>query len=846
MNFTNDETEIILKKFSNPNINGENILNQILDYEPIDDDYFTKTYFEKIYTKTGNIRKNLKKCSELLKSNRLCFVHSYAKNGKSTFLKNFAYQNKDIYRTFSFDFSLRNEDFSNKEGNKFAEKCKDFYTAFFDSFRDIGYDNMLICLEHIEKNQIRKDLESINSLGNTADFDSMFNNLFKTYRSDLIVILRNKLEREMKVDAFIDDAIKDASSAIDLFKLLVLTILKIKSSNNDNLPFLLIFDNIDDILTDYAEYLTTYPVASIYKFVEVISKKINHCNDFLPEVFNNETNIKMIVAYRTANYVAAIDIVSGLGTNASHRERTAVVNAPVIKLTTVKDSINIVKKNLEVYKTISNIRKDLLDCEEYKRISKLISLFENDLEASRGFNYIMRLWNGNRNQFYKCVRSFKMNEFQYDLIENLSLEPVKGIFIHYTIRYFYNSAIYANPSLKNALDYSFNMASTNLVNEKCNLLRLVFSLIINRLNDDISRKRNVESSIDLSEKGISLFEILDHISLIKKNDELIYLESDFIELFDNIFAAEYDEWGQFLTCSKKEEYKNGEGNICLRKKYDFSIEINEFFTNKNKSQVKKRLDTVRLFYNDNALFFENSIRRHFEYMAYTVYEELPDKYDGLLGYSINQKALPELVKVYKLPKIRHHNFIVGERDIGYMQEYSSISESVIEKVLEKVEKCLSVTTRFYFEAMTHDRFKPTNYCSLSSVALNGRFYFADLISKHIGYLEDIRFDIINELLPIEEIVIDSQKESLVALKSNTKAMKDINMVFVKAIVSYLNIFNTHYKTIRKVVYDRNDEMPDMLKRTHNAFNVMMKKAESIISNDFELTNTRIQNEKKNR
>jgi hypothetical protein len=94
--------------------------------------------------------------------------------------------------------------------------------------------------------------------------------------------------------------------------------------------------------------------------------------------------------------------------------------------------------------------------------------------------------------------------------------------------------------------------------------------------------------------------------------------------------------------------------------------------------------------------------------------------------------------------------IQGKRELlKYDKIISLNNEECLSKTYSKIEE-LTKHTVLYFLNTFKSKYTPKQYCETTKFTLNKRFFYADIISKHINYIENARYEIIQKRILFEK------------------------------------------------------------------------------------------------
>lgn len=815
-----DDNGVLLQKVLNldPNRVDE-------EYEMSYDDFNQFLYVKDVKSINTNIER-LKK--EILKGRKYHYIHSYGKNGKTTFLRRFIKENKDIFTDVFVDF----KDFQinrTEKTHSLITKTIEFFDTLLSLYKYDLIENITNVLKHIENTQI--DTETNTFYNETR---KIYNSLFSSFRVELIDFIdkliddsykelpvksdsNNEYEILIKIrinlfknrfESFIDKLLEDEQlKPIELFNFLI--ILSIKLYGRRNKKTVIIFDNIDDILTHSSEYLTAQIFPQVYDFVKVLNSYLNISNTLIDDTILDD--VCFVFSYRTANYVSSI---YHLNHNPSSKDRRQeLMNAPVYPLSSVKLTHKIILKKLEFYEKICQSFN--ITASSY--LDSLKTIINSFYHSQDDYTYIFKLWNGNHHAFNRVFASIILNKSDISILtnSNVSTNIKRGIFIYYiTKSYVKDSNLQINTfsTLSSVFQYTFTSELCKNKNCKCNLLRMFLSYIINHNTQYRKPKEHVNKNLDIFNKGVSFREVLDELTQFKSNGMLVYNKDMFIELFKKIFHDDIDVF-DFLIIS----YKNTDIEKPIKrfgKKYDFSSDIELYFKyidDKTNSELDK-LDSIKLYYNSNSEYLLNPFKKNFEFSSSSIPEGV--------------NPLSQNLKVFQSKKE------ILFYDIDFEFEYTFNNNEILKSVFNKIENTINSITEFYLESV-FNIYPPLEYCNNSFFALNKVFHYDVLISKHITYIEKVRqafiFNQINLECQIENL---SSFESLFFKQMQNKAKSNLNGRFIYWLHRYIQLFNTNFNRISTLSKLNNYEMDEHSKRTKNSFKDLQNKIDKIKKSKF--------------
>jgi hypothetical protein len=765
--------------------------------------------------------------------------NSYGQNGKSTFLKYLERKtnidenlNLELKHIF-FDFSKRYKHTQKEFDITYYNRCCNFFETNFMSFstskiteyvKEVG--DFILFIQDIRENLHEKG----NNHGLSDFFGEYVDNIHEIVEKILIqnkkrlsnIAQKNHFRK--KIRNFLKEN-EDKISPSDLFCFVIfykifqnqgffknnkgefLTENSTNQTKRNKLVFVL--DNIDDIKSHTAETIATHQTDFLTEYFSRFNHVIqSYISNNIPGLFL-ETDIVFIFSYRTANYLNSIFAYKNyLNQSVIERYAHAFLNADKYKISTVKSSFEIIQSRLNFYNEMCKYYERERDS-NYYLLSTLLSTVSPDIvkydkdfvveELQTEINdlrNIFRLWNGNRKVLFNIVdyphaiELFKSAE----LIPSENSYLRKGAFIFISLFLLHQKRNHTQ--LGRLIDYIFTSHGDNIVKNRASLLRLLLTYIISL--HDSNENRKIVISEDVVNKGVSLSLVFRTLTKFKNNDgELLYKKNDFDRLFDFLFFEEIDEWSHLISCYKGTSFIDINGAEKAGKKFQFRKEVEKFFSDYDfendcykDSNTERFFESIRLYYNDNSKYLITHVIMHFEFYSFSVGNEKPL---FLLNYNVINRRDSQI-------------------DFAFCE--------AIDKVFKRVERCIESNINFQIDSVssfyTHNEFVLTSYLSL-----NNKFFFADLISKHITYLEQFRRCILEEKIQISTFLTGSieAKQDLLKL-ANTKLTKVIN--------NYLNLFFLNYNKL----FELNNNIPESLEKTNGGFRILEKKVKLIIDSDY--------------
>lgn len=782
---------------------GSKILKKILKYELKDlprnftvEDFIKHIYYDRAF------EKQVKELITAIEENDYVYVHSYGKNGKSTFVAVFLNEinKKTDYIPYLYDFQYKAD---KDNDNRFLNLAEGYYLDFlyahkstsfekhpFISFFRFIIDNCdeeyinklnnpsikheLFNLPEMAKKILSVDEKYVES--SKAEYGKQFISIEpKPFLKILITLLLEKNNRFFEPEF---DSRKSKELGYDLFNLLIAVKIFYAAKYQNKSKVLFFFDNLDDVHTYMPEKVSLSYVANVISYIEYV--KDTFTGVFSDSVNNSYIEPSFIFIYRTSNYLSTI--AANHNINGSERSRIKVlenISVSKIRLSSVKHSFDILKKRIYFYRAlcdsfaIAPSDKSILLESLLETFDKLDKTYKSNFDPAT----ILRLWNGNKLSFVDFALQVNFSSKEIELLKGKCSNRIKAeIFFHHFIKKSYFEVNEGSPISKFLL-YSFSSFDSELVDERCSLSRLFFTYVYNyRIKD--KEVKNVQDTIN---KGISLKSFMQDINELKIGDEQAYSKEDIEKMFTSLFSFEIDNWGNFFCCCAPSQ---GINDNSSNEYYKWVTNINHAIKD-GKSGGK-----IGFYYNDSAPYFMFKVKRSFEYFSFST-DRTSDSLPNLISYSL-------------LKKTAQRSYLV-----------------LLEKVFTRVRDLCIITFDFFEKA-----FPETSMISFTNGvwSYNKKMYFEDVISKIIEYLEDIRFSILEGMIPIggnyDDLNADQQKE----------ALKTINLDFTKNILDYLKLFSELYdrSMVREEGFGK--DLPKSLKGTFKSFKRLKESYENILEN----------------
>jgi hypothetical protein len=796
---------------------NSSLLNEVIRFDPNDhsgsrempyDDFKKFLYVKDIPSVESNLTKLREK---LINGDKYHYIHSYGKNGKSTFIRRFIDENKADFEFVKIDFkdfTFRTEE---KKHCLITLTIKDFkFLSLSPEYSIKLVDTIKQCLLHINQQNFKPESSDI------VTYKDSFKNIgyaILKFIDDIEKISRN-VDKE-KPTLFYDNFEKlitelndQKSCAVELFNLLIFVYLKLKENENKKLVF--IFDNIDDILTHGIEYITTTILPNISTFFTLLSEYLNlGADEFIKESIIQ--GARFVLAYRTANYVSSIFAAS----NISAKERRKELLSPqVYCFTAANSTCEIFRRKLDFYKELC----DEFHMENSPNLVKYRNIMTCFERKDTDSTYISKLWNGNLFAFIECLIHIQ----EFDFLKHINYTGYtpalgylkQGAFLYYTVKNYFtnNGHLGINSPLGSAFLYSF----TKREGDMCNLLRLFLSYVINKNENDNKGRNRIENNEELFNRGVGLKDVLDELTKFKDDKgECVYKKKLFTEMFKTIFHDEVDTFDYFITCVRNNKITYQGRDFC-GKKYDFSKELDIYFNPNISIQDKEKINFFKIYNNTNAKYYLNTVKKHYAFYSASLQSESHPLFCDIIIYEYKGSTSPNL--------FRDYNFTYG------FNKYIVLNE-----VYRNVKQTTLKTVEFYIKSV-YPVYPPKKYCGESGLALNSKFFYCDLISKHITYIEYVRQSFVNKYILFTCVgSIDMSDE---------KIYTDINAYFVYWIDRYILLFNQLYYKMADAVGGV-DKLDRESVATWKSFDILKEYIEKIKNSRFTDFNTQITTDEKN-
>ncbi|MEM1325377.1 MAG: hypothetical protein AAGI23_05450 [Bacteroidota bacterium] len=779
------------------------ILKRILFFEVKDcnrnftiEDFISHFYFDDTF------RESYKELHKAIDETDFVYIHSYGKNGKSTFIEVFReveLLTKD-FSTYFYDFRSRP---SFNTASDLFECVKDFYLDFLNEhrYKRTSLNPFLSFFKYIVR-EFNIDVFSDIRDGFVKRNISKYVNLSKRFIDSLYItstergrelddieffnLLCTEIHKEFELkkdqqDGFLDFVLMNILVATKVFY-------AVKSTEDKRVIFFL--DNLDDVHTFIPEDMNVSYTANIMNFIQNLTK----C---YPNIFSDDSSLSsahieptFVFVYRTSNYLSTLSSIYEL--DDSQRSRISFFDEESVKrvrITSVKDSYNIIRRRLDFYEALCD-RIGIIKSDRYDLILNIIDSFTG-LDSQYDSNFdpstVLRLWNGNKMSFVRFMMNINIRKADLTILLDKSVpNRIKSeVFFHYFTKYYYEQSTSHSPFSK-FITYSFNAFNNDLRDKRCNLSRLFFTYVYN-VRRELGK---IDSVKDVFEKGVSLSDFLDDLDKIRVGGKQMYSLKNIEDMFDKLFGFEIDNWGNFFSCCALTQ---GERHTS-KEHYKWVNNTIESLSNRIESK------NVRFFNNDSAKYFMFKLKRSFEYFS----------------FSSSEVSSTSITLVSSLSYTRLAN-----------NNASAPYKSILNRVYKRVEEVSNITFEFFDIAFD---MSVIDY-STSYWAYNGRMYFDDLISKVLDYVEQVRNSIVKLVIPIGGSYESYSEE--IKREIRIEINKDFAVIEKKYIQLFFSLYNRSLER-DKVMYDSN-KLPEKMRHTASAFREMLEVANKLIENpdDFE-------------
>ncbi len=803
------------------NSSSSELLRNVLSMEFHDtNDNLTDSDFEEhIYVETPNVKKTYFRLLNNIRSKkRFHAIHGYGKNGKSTFLQYFQHKiissEKENHEFMLFDFEADKFD---HEGQVLIQKSiVDFLREKIEEFESleeacktvIGFIDFYNTTHPRNSGKVKKSFKSLINVRKRF-FETIADDLFypcKKYLHDL----KNGHEEPARKEfwkkfkkRFNEKNLRHDDGKIICF-LIGLFIYEQRGIFEGNpkkgrhrSKVIFIFDNLDEVFSTTPKSIAQKYIFDIAHFLKVFEK--GAIKSGLPGF--SMLDMAFLFSLRSANLVNSYTLFTRKPASSFAEKGGFEImnNFELYKIGSVKESQEILGKRLSFYRKICDHVGKVKQGHYATFLDAFISSTKrssNNTKFDLELSNISRLWNGNREFFHHIdtdVRVISLN----DKIERLGDHGVyisKGAFLNYFFDQFINHS--QNNSLASLFNYFFRSGQEEIGRKRCNLKRLLLNIVISECKE--FENRRVDNFKDLDVKGASLLDVLETLDKLNTNDLGDNYDIEEIKmLFRRIFHNRIDAWGHVLTCTKEAELQelrdNSHGSYI-----NLDSEVTDFFKLKamkmdspERMKLEESLREVRLFYNDSAYYMAKSIFSHFEYFSISDLKVTKPKSLLLTARLLNSPDDDELVFEF---------------------------QGLIDRVFNRTKQCLEATVHFYNTNLV-DVFSLGEY-EKGQFALSDKFFFDEVITKHISYIDDFRLAIGNSSILIEQ---DHQEYIRVTEIANT--------YLIAMIGEYLYLFDTLTKQVKQrnssaAFFDTN------LEKTQGAFKILYEKIHGIHSGKY--------------
>ncbi len=792
-------TKFRYKFFDRTSINSNTdkndwIFNKIMKFEISEcDDNFAHEHFGKYLFDKVVFEKEWNLLKEKLNNSQIVYLHSYGKNGKSTFLHHFLRDRKSEKSNYEIiNFSSLNKYWS----ANLNERTRDFLKSIY-------------YLE-LQKDKDHRIIDFLNYLFTNLSFHKQIIGTNNSRIVEFVHLLSKKIKKKLHAKEYIDeDRQLDCHYLIsDLFndneltnEYLLCALLSFKcyqhARKGSTRELIIALDDLDDVFTYLPERINQVLTIVVYEFIhdlQNIYTSIFKCKD------GYRLDLKFIFVYRTSNYLSSI--YTDISKNEQSRLQFYKNNASKLRLSSVQEPFGIYQKRIDFYITLCGINKIIPSNKARLLLTFLHVIREYDFDYRNIYlQRVFRLWNGNKFRLTEFIMNTDFTESELllllDIDRKINSNIKINIFHNKLVKYFIR--VESGNTLSKFIEYSINNFERDKVKGQCSISRLFFTYIFNERQKNLK----IETIPDSYFKGISLKSFIEEIKSIRRNNSPVYTDNDISELFLNLFSFEIDNWGNFFSCVTATDIRS------LNKPteyYKFVHDIQKVLS--EGSQLEK----VKFFYNDSAPYFMFQFKRSFEY------------------FSVCENTNNPILSNLKIT-------ILGDK------RFNTNFERTLDAVLERVRISTRITIEFYENHFGN--FTLSDYVN-SSFSYKSKFYFDDLISKIIAYLEDIRYAVLQSIIPIT----GGYEELPTQAKQLCKNY--INKCFTLNIEKYVKHFfelTTRLELANKEKYsidaslslntEKDYALPESLSRSITSFKILQNQIDKIKESNFVNTDLEI-------
>ncbi len=716
------------------------VFNKVMKFElPECDSEFTLNDFKKYFFDKNVFSQEWKKLNNAIEKSKVIYLHSYGKNGKSTFLRYYLESRESSVSRFEIiNFSTLNKYWAPNLNYRLRDHLKSLF------YQILVKDDKPYILKFfkslLEDFNIRSHIPSYRS-PRITEYIELVSLLFK--KKNLNTSYTNT-EKKFDYHQFIIDLFHGNHLPNEFLLCTLISYTCFKHAKYLGSSELIIaLDDLDDVFTYLPEKINQVLTMVVFQFIhelQISFTSIFKCKD------GQKLDLKFLFVYRTSNFLSSI--YTDISKNEQSRLQFYKSNASKVRLSSVQEPFGIYKKRIDFYLTLCSINKIRPSQKAYilQIFLEIVREFDSDYKYIY-LQRIFRLWNGNKFRLTEFILGSDFTDNELEII----LENGKRINSNIKINIFYNkivkyfTRVETGNTLTEFMEYSIHNFESDQEKGQCSLARLFFTFVYNERN----KNKSIESIPDSYHKGISLYSFISEIEKIRKNGSPAYNQDEIIELFTSLFSFEIDNWGNFFSCVTATDIRNLNQPIEY---YKFTREL------RNILKSGKKLEKVKFFYNDSAPYFMFQLKRSFEYFS------VCENYNNPLLCDLKVSILKD-------------------------GKFNSNFEQTLNNVFSRVKICTIITIEFYQNCFSHLSIQ--EYIN-SSFTYNNKFYFDDLISKIITYIENVRYSAVSNKIKIKGDYpnLNSDEQS--------KCKQFINKTFITNIEKYLNLFFSLFNKIEEI------------------------------------------------
>lgn len=789
-----------------------------------------------------SFKNSYEKLKLALKSVDYVFIHSYGKNGKSTFIN---YVQNKLYKETSVSDIIPSDDvevlkkynierpiydFKHDSKIQITSKLKylveQFFQRSFNRFNDTTkrlnnstckHPLFLLSDSIIGEYEVAKQKKkSLNLKIESRALVNVCQLLNNIEFSDYINRNNGAIDIIDKISSCYSEIIPFSETnklrwTIDFyyfcFNVLLISKIHIAARIGSTNPVVFTFDNLDDVYTFMPEEVAL-------SYTNKLVSSFNNLKSSFPESFKVIKKIgqrdlafsqkaKFVFIYRTSNFLSTLSI--RLSQSDSINSRLPNQREEHIQLSTVKSSVGILKKRLSLYMEVCEY---LGIAEEYisgkalilEAILEVLNDDETDeneevgesieLKSVNNFDMLFRLWNGNKLEFIK-----ELMEMDFSIVCNSILtSPASSkrvkieLYFSYILNHFYNKTI-KNNALERSINTAFNDFSNKIEDSRPSLSRLFFSYIYFYR----SQSKSHENHNNSYSKGVQLRDFINHIKDLENNNNSLYSSEEIETFLLDTFSFPVDHWGNFYNCCSQTKAQFGTSGEHYKWLDDLHNVIYDRATPKN----------VSVFYRDAAFYFILYLRRSFEYFAFAEYLRR--------SKSSTKDYIPVSEQIIKYLTINDSN----------NARFDSLKSRLI-RIRERIKKLCNYTVEFYHNmtpSLSLEQFLNSHW------NIEGQLYHENLISKIIDYLNSLdkwidRENFSSSYFSSLRINIEDK---------NYKIQKNkLRILLLTEVVAYCNLNKELFVKITLKEESSRVQIPNSMAKTNKSLQSLLKEAETKI------------------